>query len=339
MERRWLAVPATLATGTAGALIATFLHFPAAFLTGPAIAVTLAGLFGLPLSIPMPLRNICFVAIGMIIGSGVSPETLEAARHWPLSFIGLVVNLVIIMQAAWMLLIKVWRFDRKTALFAAIPGHLSYALSLASETSGGSLVTVGMIQSMRILSLTLLVPFSVAAMGLTPENVVLVRPVMGLAWLTGTLLVALAVGMVFLRLNMPAAFLMGGIAAAAASHLTGIASGVVPQWIVVPCFVILGSLIGTRFSNISLYVLRRALLAAMAVTALTFAISMISAIVVSELTGLDIKQMFLAYAPGGLETMIAIAVNLKIDPTFVAGHHVFRLLVLLVLIPLFLRRV
>ena len=138
---------------------------------------------------------------------------------------------------------------------------------------------------------------------------------------------------------MPAAFLMGGIAAAAASHLTGIASGVVPQWIVVPCFVILGSLIGTRFSNISLYALRRALLAAMAVTALTFAISMISAIVVSELTGLDIKQMFLAYAPGGLETMIAIAVNLKIDPTFVAGHHVFRLLVLLVLIPLFLRRV
>jgi uncharacterized membrane protein AbrB (regulator of aidB expression) len=49
--------------------------------------------------------------------------------------------------------------------------------------------------------------------------------------------------------------------------------------------------------------------------------------------------MFLAYAPGGLETMIAMAVNLNIDPTFVAGHHVFRLLALLVLIPLFLRRV
>ena len=121
MERRWLAVPATLATGTAGALIATFLHFPAAFLTGPAIAVTLAGLFGLPLSIPMPLRNICFVAIGMIIGSGVSPETLEAARHWPLSFIGLVVNLVIIMQAAWMLLIKVWRLTGKLPCLPPYP--------------------------------------------------------------------------------------------------------------------------------------------------------------------------------------------------------------------------
>jgi hypothetical protein len=40
-----------------------------------------------------------------------------------------------------------------------------------------------------------------------------------------------------------------------------------------------------------------------------------------------------AFAPGGVEAMAAIALSLGYEPTFVAAHHVFRLFLLSFLMP------
>ncbi|MDP3527334.1 MAG: AbrB family transcriptional regulator, partial [Hoeflea sp.] len=54
------------------------------------------------------------------------------------------------------------------------------------------------------------------------------------------------------------------------------------------------------------------------------------------ITGMDLMVVLIAFAPGGLETMAAMAVILGIDPTFVATHHVARLLMLTAIVPVFL---
>jgi uncharacterized membrane protein AbrB (regulator of aidB expression) len=46
----------------------------------------------------------------------------------------------------------------------------------------------------------------------------------------------------------------------------------------------------------------------------------------------------LAFAPGGVEVMAAIAVETGLEPAFVAAHHVFRLIVLTVLVPVMIAR-
>ena len=74
-----------LAIGAAGVAMAVLLHFPAPMLTGPAVLVTLAAVAGVRLHMPVPLRDTAFVIIGIGMGSGVTPETLQAARTWPLS--------------------------------------------------------------------------------------------------------------------------------------------------------------------------------------------------------------------------------------------------------------
>jgi uncharacterized membrane protein AbrB (regulator of aidB expression) len=48
--------------------------------------------------------------------------------------------------------------------------------------------------------------------------------------------------------------------------------------------------------------------------------------------------VWLAYAPGGVEAMTIMAFALGLDPAFVGAHHVVRLIVLNVFVPLWLRR-
>ncbi|MCJ9753740.1 AbrB family transcriptional regulator, partial [Neorhizobium sp. BETTINA12A] len=53
-------------------------------------------------------------------------------------------------------------------------------------------------------------------------------------------------------------------------------------------------------------------------------------------TGVPLDAALIAFAPGGLETMSAMAVMLHADPTYVGAHHVLRLMFLSVLMPVVL---
>jgi uncharacterized membrane protein AbrB (regulator of aidB expression) len=58
----------------------------------------------------------------------------------------------------------------------------------------------------------------------------------------------------------------------------------------------------------------------------------------SMLLGLPFGQLWLAYAPGGVEAMAAMALALHLDPAFVGAHHVLRILGLNLITPFWLRR-
>ena len=53
---------------------------------------------------------------------------------------------------------------------------------------------------------------------------------------------------------------------------------------------------------------------------------------------MPLAHVLVAFAPGGLETMIAIGVVLGVIPGFVAACHIARLLVLSVYLPMMLAR-
>jgi len=54
---------------------------------------------------------------------------------------------------------------------------------------------------------------------------------------------------------------------------------------------------------------------------------------------MPVAHVLVAFAPGGLETMIAMGAVLGVVPGFVAACHVARLMVLTVLVPAMLGRV
>ena len=328
-----------LAIGAAGAALAYLASFPAPWLTGPALCVTVAALAGLRLAIPDALRNACFIVIGMTIGAAVTPEMVATALQWPASILILSLAMLAIMGLGAVMLERGFGYGRTTALLAAAPGHLSFVLGLSTAVAKADVAAVSIIQSTRVLALTLVVPFlAVALAGETLGEAIPEGQPMTLIVLAATGLAALAAAYLLGRLRVLAAFLLGGMLASSVGHLTGTGPGLVPVWLSVPGFVVMGTLIGTRFSGVALAEIRKAALAALAFTALSALVATLAGLVAVVALGLPLVQSLVAYAPGGLEAMAAMALLLGVNPAFVAAHHVSRLVLLTFLIPLVLRR-
>ncbi|MDS7595867.1 AbrB family transcriptional regulator [Agrobacterium tumefaciens] len=323
----------TTIIGSIGAFLASLLAIPAPFLSGPALAVTLSGLSGLKLGVPALIRNACFVVVGISMGTSVTPSVIDAAKTWPISFVVVLVAVVVMLYVAYWILHYGFGYDRTTAMLGASPGHLSYIISLSADTKS-DLATVSIVQSVRVLALTLSVPLIVEYLDLVSTEPPISNPPMDIVTLIVTIAASLALGWLFLRLRFPAALLLGGVAISIGSHITGFTEGGVPTWLSLPVYVLIGCLIGTRFSNVSLMDVRKGFVAGLVVTIAVMFIAGVIAWMISSITGVPLNAVMIAYSPGGLETMAAMAVMMHADTAYVGSHHVLRLLFLSVLMPL-----
>jgi membrane AbrB-like protein len=328
----------TLLIAAAGALVAWWLSAPVYILLGPAIAVSLAGLAGVSGAVDWRLRDVCFVILGVAVGTGFNRDALGAMLTWPLAFLFMGVVLWAIVVICKTMLVRHFRFDPHSAILAAAPGHLSFVIAVASETEL-DVARISITQSIRLLSLTVVVPFFALAMGvdvggqMAPEGPLI--PLWRLLALFGA---ALVLGAVFKRLSMPAPLLIGAMVASAEGQLTGLSAGVLPAWLLLPAYLVLGALIGTRFSGLSWADLKQGLAAGLAITFVAVSLAALGAVPVAWALGMPVAHVLVAFAPGGLETMIAMGVVLGVVPGFVAACHIARLLELTVLLPAMLAR-
>lgn len=327
----------TLACGAAGAFGFSALGLPAPFLAGPALVVTLAVFAGLPADVPVFLRNTSFLLLGLGIGTGVTPEVLSAAAEWPLSFLALALVLVATILAGRALLQRAFGFDRDTATISAVPGLLSYVLSLASEKRV-DLASVSLVQSIRVLLLTLVVPF---AFGLFETPAPAAPPAEPLMAPLATLILFVAAGAaghLLHRIGVPAAYILAGLFLSAIGHLSGLTPGVLPRPLSLAAFLVVGSLIGSRFRGQSFTALRAIALAGVSSTLLATTLAAAGGVIVALLLDLPPSLVLVAFAPGGVEVMIAMSVQLGLDSTFVAAHHVARLMILMLILPILFGR-
>lgn len=322
----------TLAIGAAGAAFFWAIGFPAAVLTGPAAAVSLATLMGLRSHVPPRLRDAVFLVIGVSIGSTVTPEVIETALAWPVSFVVLSVTLVFVLFIIRALLMRYFGYGPLTATLAATPGHLSYVLGLSEELKA-DVPRIALVQSVRVLLLTLLVPVLISLWGAEGTAVVVVPGT--ISWTHAALVfaVAMPLGLLLKRFGVPAPLLLGAMAASAVGHGSGMTPGALPGWATTIAFVTMGSLIGTRFRGLNRSGLAGAFGAGAVATLVACAVAALGAMLAAELVGLPPAALLLAFAPGGVEVMAALAVETALEPAFVAAHHVFRLILLSALVP------
>ena len=327
----------TLVVGAAGAAIFWAVGFPAAVLTGPAAAVSLATLMGLRSNVPLRLRDAVFLVIGVSIGSTVTPEVIATALAWPVSLAVLTGTLFLVLVIVRAMLMRGFGYDRITALLAATPGHLSYVLGLSTDLKS-DVPRIALVQSVRVLLLTLLVPVLIALWGAEGTGVLpdqgQIGPLAGVL----TFVLAVALGLVLKRFRVPAPLLLGAMAVSGFGHGSDLTPGILPPWLTTTAFLVMGCLIGTRFRGLDRAGLLGALAAGGAATLIACAVAALGAVLAAEIVGLPPAVLLLAFAPGGVEVMAALAIETGLEPAFVAAHHVFRLILLSVAIPLLLTR-
>lgn len=327
----------TLAIGFAGGFLFFLLGLPAAWLSGPAVAVAGSSIAGAKLAVPNPVRQAAYIFLGSTMGSTVTPETVSLMGRWPMSLLGLALCVLAMMAISSAYLERVHGFDRPTARLAAVPGALPYVMALAAESQGNQ-VRIILIQVIRLAALLIFLPGVLSLFGHAPQTMVRdgTHPVR-LIEVVALLASGAAGAFILNRLRMPAASLFGSMIGAAFLYATGILSSPVPGWLMLPGFVVIGATAGANFSGISLRTILDTLVAGVGSVVIGAVVALAFSVPVAWLLGLTVAQLWLAYSPGGLEVMTVMAMALGLDPAFVGGHHVVRFLGLGFVIPVWLR--
>ena len=328
----------TLCIGSAGAALAFYAGLPAAALIGSALAVSIASLFKLTCTVPAGFRAVAFSIIGSSLGSSLTRDFVNQAIHWPISLFILTICVVTILTVCSLVLVKKFNLSADTALLATSPGALAYAISIASEGIG-DIRSIVVIQSVRVLLIITFLPFVLdyfsghpVSSPSSPAPEQMTGPDFFVIFL-----LTLFLGRLLEKVKVPASYLLVGTVVSGAAHLLGLVSGRPSSVILFLGFTITGTVFGARFSTISRLELKRLLKASLIVVLLSTSIAAVFAMVVSSILSMSYGQVFVAFAPGGVEAMAAMALSLGYDPAFVAVHHLYRIILLIFLLPLILK--
>ncbi len=323
---------AGLLIGTAGGLIFWLIGIPAPWLAGSMMAAIVAVFSHVKVGMPDWLRAVAFIFLGIQTGTTVSWDTVDRAVHWPLSIAFLCLTVVAVTWACTAYYIRRSHWDPATALFASLPGALSLTLLLASGTSA-DMRRVTIAQCIRLFFLVAALPSVITWLSPAEPVLVLTNEIGGIGDLVLLVAVSTAAGYALEWLKVPAGLMLGPMLASAGLELSGLISGTAPAAILIPANVVLGVMIGARFSHFTFAEFRTALAEGFSGFLIALVIAMAGAAIAASVSGLPLALTLLAFSPGGLDAMTIMAFSLNLDPAYVGAHQMARYLGLALLMP------
>jgi membrane AbrB-like protein len=314
----------TLAIGTAGGALFLWANLPGGLISGAMIAVGIAAIAGRPLSMPPILTQTILVLLGISLGSLVSRQLLQHMSAYPLTIGLLALATFCSTFGSSIYLQRVHGWDQTSAFLAGSPGALSQIIILAAE-KGADVPAIAVVQTMRVIVLTAALPLLLALTGLAQASPPVAAAVNASPLGLIELVVAAVAAALLLRLmKFPASWMFGAMIGSMLLHGTGLVEGGLPPWVRAIALVGIGALIGTRFARMTIRVMLSHVNAALGSFAIAIAISAIFVAVIALTTHVRFADIIVAFAPGAMDAMLALALTLHIDPIFVGAHHLSR---------------
>lgn len=335
----WRPLALALAIGTVGGFVFEGLRMPLAWMLGSCVFCTVAAFFGLRIGMKIRLRQGMIIVLGVLLGSGFTPDLVQRLGEWAVS---LCVLTGMTMTGAslcfvWLRIFTGW--DRVTCYFASMPGGLN-DMTIMGGAMGGDERAIALAHALRILTVVLTIPIWYRLVTGTQTSVLaMVHGATSNDWKDYAILVACGiVGAVAGRLlRLPASFMMGPMIVSALAHLGGLTNSQPPGVLVAAAQVVVGAAIGCRFVGASLDKLHKEMAASIGAAFLLIGCAVAFAEITFLLTGLNFDATVLSYAPGGFAEMSLIGLALGIEIAMVATHHLFRLFLIILTGPLVFR--
>jgi membrane AbrB-like protein len=323
----------TLSIGTVGGLLFLVAGLPGGLISGAMLAVGCAAMLGRPLAVPAHLAQAVLVLLGISLGSLMSRQLLQHVGAYPLTIGLLALATFCTTFGSSYYLQRLHGWDRTSAFLAASPGALSQIALLAIE-KGADMPAIAVVQTLRIIILTAALPLILVATGLTsssaPVLTMTVATPLGLAGLVGA---SVAVSLVLRMAKFPASWLFGAMIGSSVLHGAGLIDGGLPPLVRSIALIGIGTLIGSRFSRMRTRTLFRHLTAGLGSFAIAIAITGVFVTLVASTTNVRFADVLVAYAPGAMDAMLALALTLHIDPIFVGAHHLSRFIFVTIATP------
>ncbi len=325
-----------LAIGGAGGWLAHIGQLPLAWMIGAMASITLLAVLGVPLAMPVLLRNVMVAVLGVMLGSGFTPEIVQRIGDWVVSLAALALYLATAGAASYLYFRRICGYDEPTAYFSAMPGGLT-EMTVVGTAMGGDTRIISLTHASRILLVVMALPFAFQILtGYEPGA----RPPIGLPLLAlrpqdlAVLAVCGVVGVVLARrFRLPAAALVGPMLLSAGVHLAGWTAAKPPLELVALAQVVVGTAIGCRFAGARAALIVRTMFGAAGGSVVLLLASLGFALAIGQVTGLSRQALVLAYSPGGLAEMSLIGIAIGADSAFVATHHIVRVFLVVVTAP------
>jgi len=328
----------TICIASLGGVLFYKLHLPLPWTLGALAAVGLSTIRFTPY-VPVNFRNVMSACLGVMLGSGFSPEMMGRFGELGLSFAILLALTAIGATGAVWLARRLTKLDSPTTFFMAMPGGLNDMANIG-HAMGADARAVAINHSLRIMITVWTIPLLLPVLtGLT-----FTRTAMPLhaAWPTGIELLGLtlcAIGWPLAkRIRLPAAQIMGPMLASSLAHITGLLHTAPPTELVIAAQIVMGGWLGARFIGTKMTDLRHLFGVALLLTSFLMVLALVGSYFAAKVTGIGWPTLVLAYAPGGLAEMSLTALALDLDASLVALHHLVRVVMVLLIGPYVFRR-
>lgn len=336
----WPGTAKALLIGAAGGAVFDHFALPLAWLLGAMAATTAAALLGVRLAVPRWMNAAGFAVLGVLIGSGFSPEIFAGALSWAASLAVMLAYVAAVGAAGTLFFSRVLGYDRPTAFFAAMPGGVAEMTAFAAA-SGADVRVVSLIHCTRILLVTLAVPIGLRfAAGYEPHSVRELGGGLFAVPAADAAVLAACAGLGYglaRALRLPAPFMLGALILSGAAHASGLTEGRPPGAAIACAQLAVGAAIGGQFVGAAPRLVGRAILTGAATVSAMLAAATGLAAALAARTGHGLDVLLLAYAPAGITEMSVVALALGRDAVFVAGHHLVRVVFLILCAPAALR--
>jgi hypothetical protein len=322
-----------LSIGTIGGVLFLVAGLPGGLISGAMLAVGVAAMLGRPLSVPPHLTQAVLVMLGISLGSLMSLQLLQHLGTYPLTIGLLALATFCTTFGSSFYLQRMHGWDRTSAFLAASPGALSQIAILAIE-KGADMPAIAVVQTLRVIILTAALPLILAVSGMTsssaPTLTMTVASPIGLVGLIGA---SVSVSLLLRMAKFPASWLFGAMIGSSILHGAGLIEGGLPPFLRGVALIGIGTLIGSRFTRMKSKTLFSHLNAGIGSFVIAIVITSAFVAVIALTTHVQLADILVAYAPGAMDAMLALALTLHIDPIFVGAHHLSRFIFVTIATP------
>ena len=305
-----------------GGAIWASLGLPLAWLMGAAIATGILCFSGLDVTLPKFLYWPSLAIIGAGVGLTITPDVAAQIVRWfpfmaVMAFAG-----VILAAIATPIVARKGEMDKSTAFFGLMPGGVIEMANIG-EPHGADRTTIAALHAIRVALVVGILPLGLYSLfpqtGFLTATQNLEPAMLGLV-----IIIAIIGGYVGMKLNLPAAWLLGSLLLVGAVTAVGTFEGQIPAIPIAIAQVIVGMSLGAKFQRDRLRKIPKAIAAG---TPALFLIILIMAglgFLASQFLPMDAPTMILAFSIGGLAEMVLTARSLELDMAMVAAFQSIR---------------
>ena len=330
----------TLALALAAAGFCVWVRSPLPWMLGPLISVSVASILGAPTRSWTPLRNAGQWTIGAALGLYFTPQVtaLVAGLWWAIAL-----GIVWALGLGWGFGLWLQRGhghrmgvgpaqQRATTYFAGAIGGAS-EMTLLAEREGARTDLVAAAHSLRLVIVTVSIPFAFTFSGLHGLDATLPGP--RVVNYPGLLALAAATGAgawLMHKLGRANPWFMGALLVAMGFTMAGLELSAVPQWMSNAAQLLIGVSLGVRFQAEFLHAAPRWLLHVAMGTVVMVLLCAGFAALLAWATGLHWATLVLGTSPGGIAEMAITAKALQLGVPVVTAFQVCRLVAVLILV-------